>query len=64
MNYDAWNRHVLIAIGLFGALLYVGLIYAGFSQFILRLSKGAKNRRRISSKNMPRRLRTPKVSGD
>ena len=25
MNYEAWNRYVLVAIGLFGVLLYIGL---------------------------------------
>lgn len=64
VNYDAWNRYVLMAIGLFALLLYVGLIYAGFSEFMSRLSKGSKNKRRTRSRTTPRRLRSPKVSGD
>ena len=62
MNYEAWNRYVLVAIGLFGVLMYVALVYAGFAQFMSRLSKDSKRRTRV--KIMPRRLRSPKVSGD
>ena len=29
VNYEAWNRFVLMAIGLFAAFLYIGVIYAG-----------------------------------
>ena len=39
MNYEAWNGYVLIAIGLFGVLLYIGLLYAGLVEFIGRISK-------------------------
>ena len=63
MNYEAWNRYALGAIGLFGLLLYVVLIYAGIAEWS-RLSKSRKNRRRTRSRGMPRRLRIPKVSGD
>ena len=63
MNYEAWNRYVLAAIGVFGALLYIGLLYAGFTEFRSRLSKGRKNKNRFRTRAMPRRLRNPKVSG-
>lgn len=64
MNYEAWNRYVLVVIGLLGVLLYVALLYAGFVEFRSRLSKSRKNRRRTRSRVMLRRLRTPKISGD
>ena len=27
VNYEAWNRYVLMAVGLFAVFLYVGLLY-------------------------------------
>lgn len=63
MNYEAWNRYVLVAIGLFGVLLYIGLLYAGFTEFRSRLSKSNKNKNRFRNLAMPRRLRNPKISG-
>lgn len=63
MNYEAWNRYVLVAIGLFGVLLYVGLLYAGFTEFRSRLSKSSKNKNRSRNRAKPRRLRNPKISG-
>ena len=59
MSYEAWNRYVLIALGLFGALMYVGLLYAGFIELRARFSKSAnkKNRKRVAS----RRLRNQKL---
>lgn len=43
VNCDAWNRYVLVAIGLFAVLLYVGLIYAGLCRVYQRVvrTKGA-----------------------
>ena len=39
LNYEALNGYVLMVIGLFGALLYIGLLYAGLAEFIGRISK-------------------------
>ena len=61
MNYEAWNRYVLMAIGLFGVLLYIGLLYAGFSEFMSRLSKSKKDKKRSRNRLMARRLRGGKV---
>ena len=52
MNYEAWNRYVLMAIGLFAVLLYIGLIYAGFLEFISRISKRGKNKKRSAEPNL------------
>jgi hypothetical protein len=52
-----------MAIGLFGALLYVGLIYAGFVEFMSRIAKRGKNKKRSRNRVTARRLRNPKVSG-
>jgi hypothetical protein len=46
VNYDAWNRYVLMAIGLFAVLLYAGLLYAGIAEFRSRLALRDKRRRR------------------
>ena len=63
MNYEAWNRYVLVAIGLFGMLLYIGLLYAGFTEFWSRISKNNSNKKRSRNRITTRRLRNPKVSG-
>ena len=39
MNLEMLNRYVLAAIGLFAVLLYFGVVYAGFSEFVSRLRK-------------------------
>ena len=39
MDYEALNRYVLIAIALFAVLLYIGLICAGFAEFIAGIPK-------------------------
>ena len=64
MNYEAWNRYVLAAIGLFGVLLYVGLLYVGFVEFRSRISKNNSNKKRSRDRITTRRLRNPKISGD
>jgi hypothetical protein len=46
LNYEAWNGYVLMAIGLFGVLLYIGLLYAGVVEFIGRVSKKESRKRR------------------
>ena len=63
MNYEAWNQYVLMSIGLFGALLYIGLIYAGFVEFMSRIAKRGKNKKRSRNRVTARRLRNPKTSG-
>jgi hypothetical protein len=63
-NLEAANQFVLIAIGVFGVVLYFGLLYAGFMEFISRSSKTKGNRRRLRNRAISRRLRAPKVSGD
>ena len=61
MNYEAWNRYVLMAIGLFAVLLYVGLVYAGFVEFMSRVSKSSKNKKR--NRATGRRFRNSKIPG-
>ena len=63
MNYEAWNRYVLVAIGLLAVLLYCGLLYAGFTEFRSRISKNNSNRKRSRNRITTRRLRNPRVSG-
>jgi len=63
VNYEAWNRCVLAAIGLFGVLLYCGLLYAGFIELRSRISKNNSNKKRSRNRITTRRLRNPKVSG-
>jgi len=48
LNYEAWNGYVLMAIGLFGLLLYIGLLYAGLVEFIGRLPKKASRKEAAS----------------
>ena len=62
MNYEAWNRYVLMAIGLFAVLLYIGLIYGGFVEFMSRISKKGKSKKRLRNRIAAHRLRNPKVS--
>lgn len=63
MNYEAWNRYVLMAIGLFAALLYIGLMYAGCAELMSRLSKGKRNRKRSRSRGVARAQRVTRPSG-
>jgi hypothetical protein len=62
LNWEAANQFVLIAIGLFGLVLYFGLLYAGFTEFISRVSKTKGNKIRSRNRSMPRRLRARKIS--
>ncbi len=62
MNYEAWNRYVLVAIGLFGLLLNCGLLYAGFIEFKARISKKSGNGKRSRSRVIARKLRNSKAS--
>jgi hypothetical protein len=63
VNYEARNRYVLAAIGLFGVLLYCGVLYAGFIEFRARMSKNIGNKKRPRNRVAARRFRNPKVSG-
>lgn len=63
MNYEAWNRCVLAAIGLSSLVLYCGLLYAGLTEFKARISKNKGNRKRSRNRATARRLRDTKVSG-
>jgi hypothetical protein len=63
VNYEAWNRYVLVAIGVFGGLMYIGLLYAGFIEFRSRLSKSSKSVNRSRNRVASRKLRNPKPSG-
>lgn len=63
VNYEAWNRDVLMAIALFALLLYIGLIYAGFAEFMSRISKSTRNKKRSRNRAAARALRSAKVSG-
>jgi len=64
LDSEAVNQFVLVVIGLFGVLLYFGLLYAGFIEFMSRISKTRGNRIRSRNRVTSRRLRGPKVSGD
>ena len=64
MNYEALNRAVLIAIALFAALLYIGLVYAGFAEFIAGIPKRANHRKRSRNRRATRGLRNGKGQSD
>jgi hypothetical protein len=61
VNYEAWNRYVLIAIGVFAGVVYLGLMCTGIAEFVSRLSKSGKTRRRSRNRVAARRLRNGKV---
>jgi hypothetical protein len=64
LDAEAANQFVLVAIGLFGAVLYFGLLYAGFIEFMSRISKTKGNKSRSRNRAMSRRLPGPNVSGN
>jgi hypothetical protein len=63
VSYEAWNRYVLAAIGLFGVLLYCGLLYVGFAEFRARIPKRNGSKKQSRNRVIARKLRNPKVSG-
>jgi hypothetical protein len=63
VNYEAWNRYVLMAIGVFAVLLYVGLVYASLAEFMTRMSNKGNRKKRSRNRVTLRRLRNTKVSG-
>ncbi len=60
MNYEMLNRYVLMAIALFAALLYVGLLWAGFTEFMARISKKGNQKKRLRKGGATRGLRNAK----
>jgi hypothetical protein len=60
VNYEAWNRYVLMAIGLFAVLLYIALMYSGFTGFVVRISRNGKSKQRLRSR-AARKLRNGRV---
>jgi len=46
VNYEALNQYVLIAIVLFAVLLYIGLICAGFAEFMKVIAKRTNRKKR------------------
>lgn len=64
LDSEAVNRFVLVTIGLFAVLLYFGLLYAGFIEFMSRISKAKSGKSRSRNRAASRRWRAPKVSGD
>ena len=60
MNYEALNRYVLMAIALFAILLYIGMVYAGFTEFMARISKRGNRKKRPRNRDAARGLRNSK----
>ena len=62
MNYEALNGYVLVIIGLFAVLLYVVMVFAGFSELISRIPKyGAPGKRAKAGRatRIPRKPKKP-----
>jgi hypothetical protein len=57
VNLDALNRYVLIAIGVFAALLFAAIVCAGFGELISGLPKHSDRRKRLKRRRSFRRLR-------
>jgi hypothetical protein len=62
VNYEALNRYVLIAIALFAVLLYIGLVCAGFAQFIAGIRRRASRKKRTHNPRETRGIRNAKRS--
>ena len=62
VTYEALNRYVLMAIGLFALLLYLGVIWAGFAEFIVRMASSGESKKDSGRRGTPRRLRSVKRS--
>jgi hypothetical protein len=56
MNFDQLNRYVFVVIGVFGALLYVVMAYAGFSELVSRMPKRSTRKKRARGGDATRRL--------
>jgi hypothetical protein len=46
VDWEAADQFVRIAVSLFGIVLYLGFLYAGFMEFISRISKKKVNKKR------------------
>jgi hypothetical protein len=64
LDSEAVNQFVLVAIGMFGVVLYCGLLYAGLIEFRSRISKTKGNKSCSRNRHKSRRLRGPNVSED
>ena len=62
MDYEALNRYVLIAIALFAVLLYIGLVCAGFAEFLAGMPKRTNRKKRSQHRRETRGLRNAKRS--
>lgn len=60
MNYEELNRYVLVAIALFAVLLYIALVYAGFTELMARISKRGNRKKRSRNRGATRGLRNAK----
>jgi hypothetical protein len=64
LDLEVVNQFVLVAVGLFGVVLYFALLYAGFIEFMSRISTTKGNKSHSRNRRTSRGLRAPKVSGD
>ena len=51
-----------MAIGLFAVLLYIGLLCVGIAEFMSRIARSKKNKKRSGNEGVVRRVRSPDVS--
>jgi hypothetical protein len=56
MNFEAWNRYVLGAIGLLAFLFYVVVVFSEFAELISRKPKRSPRRKRSRTGDAARRL--------
>jgi hypothetical protein len=62
VNYEALNQYVLIAIGLFAVLLYIGMIWVGFAEFVAAKLRNGQKKKRSRFRGTTRQLRNAKRS--
>jgi len=60
LHYEDLNRYVKIAISLFAVSLYIAMVYAGFAEFMARVSKRGERKKRSRSRGAVRSLRNEK----
>ena len=63
MNYEAWNRYVLVATGLFSMVFYVSLLHVGFTEFRSRISKNNSNKKRSPESDHDPQIAPPEGLG-
>jgi hypothetical protein len=61
MNADQLNRYVMGAVCLLAGILYAGMVYAGFTEMVSRISKRSARGRRPKA-GRTRRLPSAKKS--